>query len=112
MAFGNSIEKINDLAKKNKSTKIIPYTKSKDKNVRLAAIRGLGVSGGGEEAFNKLTSYLSSTDAQERAAAAEALGNLGRSQASSFISYHLDRETDSVVSQAMRSAMVKLRQSN
>jgi len=111
MAFGISVEKLDQWAKKSKTAKIIPHTKSKDKTIRLAAIRALGVSGG-EEAFNKLTQFLNSSDAQDRATAAEALGVLGLPQASSFLSYYIDRETDSKVLQAMKTAMTKLRQSN
>jgi len=109
MTFGISVEKINQLAQKKKTAKIIPHTKAKDPSIRMAAIRALGTSGG-DEAFNKLTQFLNSTNAQERAAAAEALGTLGRSQARSFLSYYIDRETDSNVVRSMKMAMGKLDQ--
>lgn len=111
MIIGASADKIEKLAQKKKTDKIIPYTKSKDKNIRLAAIQALGISGG-DEGFNRLTQLLSSADADERAAASAALGTLGRPQARSFLSYYIEREKDVRVQESMKNAMAKLQASN
>ena len=108
MSTEKNVEKINKLAAKKKTQKIIDYMKSKDKTTRLAAIKALGASGG-EEAFNQLVSMLNSTEADERAAAALALGELGIERGSSFLSHRLLSENDANASAAIREAMKMIR---
>lgn len=79
-----------------------------NKAVRLAAIKGLGLIDD-EGSFNELTPVLSSADAEESAAAATALGELGMERASTFISHCLSTETDPATKEATSTAIGKLR---
>lgn len=106
--FGNEMQKVEHLTAKKNGVKLAGYLRSKDKAVRLAAIKGLGQVND-EGSFNELTPMLSSADAEERAAAAEALGELGMDRASTFISHCLSTETDPAAKEAMTAAMGKLR---
>lgn len=108
--MGNNIEKINHFAEKGKANKILPYLKSKDKATRLAAIHGLGHCDGNEEAFNHLTTMMTSvTDKEERMAVYEGLGDLGKEQSFYHMSHYITKEQDSDVVEAMRKAMSKIK---
>ena len=106
--FGSDLQKVEKLVAKKNSTKLMGYLNSKDEAVRLAAIVGLGKTND-ENAFNSLTSLLSSDNAGERAAAAEALGEMGMERASTFISHVQQTETDEKAKEAMGKAIGKLR---
>lgn len=109
--MGNNIDKINHYAEKGKATKILPYLKSKDKDTRIAAIKGLGRCDRSEEAFNHLTSLMTMvTDKAEMIAVYEALGNLGKEQSFYHMSHYINKETDPDIIEAMRKAMAKIRQ--
>jgi HEAT repeat protein len=104
MMIGNKQERIKKLAKKHQSAKIAEYLKSRDKDVRLAAIVALGESGG-EDAFNNLTLILSSAAPAERMAAAQALGVLGDEKAISYLSHQLAKEQDAALINAFKKGL-------
>lgn len=109
--MGNNIEKINHYAEKGKAGKILPYLKSKDQETRLAAIRALGRCESNEDAFNHLTSMMTSTtDKAELMAVYSALGDLGKEQSFYHMSHYISKETDPEIIETMRKAMAKIRQ--
>jgi len=109
--MGNNIEKINQLAQKGKAAKILPFLKSKDQPTRIAAIRGLGRCANDEEAYNNLTSMMSTTsDKEELIAIYDSLGELGKEQTFYHLSHYISKETDPQLLEAMRKAMAKIRQ--
>lgn len=109
--FGNNLKKIEKLARKKNSDSLVKFLTSKDSQVRLAAIRGLGEAGG-EPAFNNLTSLLRNADPIVRAAAASALEVLKSPKAVAFITNRLKDETDAAAATAMRKALGVLHEKN
>ena len=102
--MGKHTVKINRLAEKKKTEKILKYMKDKDEETRIDAIRALGECGG-EEAFNHLVMQLSSQISRERMEAAKALGKCGPDAAFYQLSHYADMETDASVKEAMKDAM-------
>ena len=109
--MGITIEKLNQFAAKGKENKILPHLKSKDKQIRIGAIKALGNCTGGEEGFNQLTTMMPmTTDKDELIAICDALGNLGKEQSFYHISHYMDQVNDPDVIDAMRKAIAKIRQ--
>lgn len=109
--FGSTVEKIMRLGTKKKGAKIVPYLKSRDKQVRMAAIAALGQAGG-EEAFDSLTYILSSAADQERIAAVHALGALGNSKAISYLMHQLKKENNPEFDEACKQSIKQLKEEN
>lgn len=105
--FENKTEKIAKLAEKKQTEKIAKYLNDKDKEVVLAAIRGLG-DAGGESGYNALVALLHNPDASIRQATATALGKTGFAQSRTHLSYQLKSETDPAVQASIRSALDSL----
>jgi HEAT repeat protein len=104
MMFGNDFKKIEKLASKKNSEALAKFLTNKDLQVRIAAIKGLGESGG-ETSFNHLTPSLRDSNPSIRAAAATALRALNDPRAVAFISNGLKSETDPVTKEAMSRAL-------
>jgi len=102
--FGNSLKKIEKLTSGKKSEALTKFLKSNDAQARIAAIKGLGESGG-EIAFNHLTPLLRDGNASIRTAAAMALRALEDPRAVAFISNRLKDETDIATKEAMGRAL-------
>jgi len=108
--MANTIEKISRYAEKGKVMKILPYTRTKDKETRLAAIRALGRCDD-EESIHYLTGKLTScADKDELFAVLDALGSLGKDQSFYHIGYYIDKVNDPEVVRAMRLAMARIRE--
>lgn len=105
--FGNDINKVNKAVEKNNEKTLLKLADAKNKEVQLAAIKGLG-SVPGDDSNNFLITTLRSPDADIRAAAATALGNQGFSHAHEFLSHQLKNENDQNVATALSEAMRKL----
>lgn len=108
LMFGNPLAKIEKLAQKGKSEKLAAFTRHKNKDVRLAAIRALG-SCNDETAYNTLTGMIVDAETDERIAALEGLGRLGKDQSFSLISHYVNNEPDPRVKKAMQDAMTAIR---
>lgn len=102
--FGISVEKLEKMAGKKKSGKIIKYVDSKDKTIRDAAIKALGKCGD-DDSYNKVIMLLNSGDTDVRIAAARALGEMERPQAATHLTHAIKTETDSRVLAALKTAM-------
>jgi|GEM_PF-650450 len=104
MMFGNNLKKIEKLTSKRKSEALAKFLTNKDMHVRVAAVTGLGTSGG-ETAFNNLTPLLRDSNPPIRAAAATALRALEDPRAVAFISNSLKEEKDLTTKEAMSRAL-------
>lgn len=102
--FGNNLKRIEKLASRKKPEALAKFLTSSDARVRVAAIKGLGESGG-EIAFNHLTPLLRDSDPLVRAASATALRALEDPRAVAFISNSLKDETDIATKEAMSKAL-------
>ena len=102
--FGNNIRKIERLTNRKKSEALLKYLTNKDEKVRIAAVLGLGASGG-DSAFNNLTPLLRDGNPPIRAAAATALRALEDPRAVAFISNSFKDEKDSAAKEAMGRAL-------
>lgn len=107
MFFGDKMKQVERATEKRKSKKLIELAQCKKDDVRLAAIRGLGKSGG-EEAINFLVTQLRHTDPQFRAAAALSLGEIGDPHAKAHIHGALRYEKNETTVKAMHTALGKL----
>lgn len=105
--FGNKLEKVASAIEKGKEGALLKLVGDKDKSVQLAAIAGLGKIGK-DDGFNLMVPLLTSEDADLRAAAALALGEMKNDHASAHLRYHLEKETDAKVKEAMKEAITKL----
>lgn len=102
--FGNNIRKIERLTIRKKSEALAKFLTNKDAQVRIAAVLGLGASGG-DSAFNNLTPLLRDGNPPIRAAAATALRALEDPRAVAFISNSLKDEKDAAAKEAMSRAL-------
>lgn len=105
--FGNNVNKVQRAIEKGNEKALLQLAESKNKDVRLAAIKGLG-SVPADDSNNYLITILRAEDADLRTAAAEALGNQGISRAHEFLSHQLKNEKDLRVAETLTNAMHKL----
>jgi len=105
--FGSKLGKIGKLVDKNNAEKLEALLKDKDMEVVLAAIDGLGKCTG-DVAFNALVPLLLSDDAQVRAHAAKALGQMGLPKARTFLLHQRESEKDTAVLAAIEEALKKI----
>ena len=106
--FGSKTKKIEKAIAKKNYKALIALTGSSDKEVRLAALAGLGKMEC-DDATNCLIQQLHNTDAQTRAASASALGELGDIHAKAHISAQMAKETDPAVKDIMSKAMARIK---
>lgn len=105
--FGNKLNKVEKCVEKKKVAALINLSGEKDIAVSTAAIRGLGRCGG-DEAYNALIPFLRDSKAEKRAAAANALGMLGRQTARVHLQHQLDVEKDQQAISELKKAMLVL----
>ena len=103
------LEKVEKLVAKKNEKGLIKLTSDKDKSVCLAAIAGMGKVGK-DDSFNLLISMLPDSDAEIREAASTALGVMGNGHANAHLRYHLSKEQDPKVQEAMKKAISLLRE--
>lgn len=105
------LDKIQKCVDKRKESALIKLAHDKDKEVRLAAIAGMGKIGR-DDSMNDLIGMLHDADADIRAACATALGEIKNDHAEAHIQYQLGKEQDEKAQQAMKNALVMLRESS
>lgn len=103
------LDKVNKLIEKGNEKGLLKLAGDKDKEVKLAAIGGLGKVGK-DDSFNVMITFLIDPDADIRAAAAAALGTMGNNHANAHLRYHLNNEKDPKVIEAMKVAISSLRE--
>ncbi len=102
------LEKIQKCVEKGKEGALVKLSSDKDKEVRLAAIAGMGKIGK-DDSFNAMVpAMLIDEDPDIRAAAAEALGVMQNVHASAHLRYYLEREKDEKVIAAIHNAISAL----
>lgn len=100
----HTIEKIQKLAEKRKSAKIIKFLDSKDTDVIFAALKALSEIGD-EDSVNRIASMIDSTEPQVRVEAAKALGNIGTEYAKTYLQHRMTTEKEAVVKTAISDAL-------
>lgn len=104
----SKLEKIQKDIEKGKEAPLIKLAQDKEKEVRLAAIAGMGKVGK-DDSFNAIVpAMLIDEDPDIRAAAALALGVMKNSHASAHLRYYLEREKDEKVIAAIKTAISNL----
>lgn len=104
MDNAHTIEKIQKLAEKRKSDKVIKFLDSSETEVVLAALKALSQIGD-EDSVNRIASLIDCDDPQIRAAAAESLGSIGTEYAKTYLQHRMAEEKDEKVKTAIRDAL-------
>lgn len=104
------IEKIEKLTQKGKVGKLISLAGDKDKDVRVAAIAGLGKLAENEDSLNALIGMMENEDPDIRKAVVTALGDSKGSYVETKLRYCMSHEKDSQVLEAAREALKKIRE--
>lgn len=104
----SKLDKIQKCVEKGKEAPLIKLSQDKDKEVKLAAIAGMGKIGK-DDSFNAMVpDMLIDSDPEIRAAAALALGVMKNAHASAHLRYYLEREKDPKVVDAIKTAITNL----
>ena len=101
------IEKIEKLAGKGKAEKVLKFVGDKDKEVRLAAIKGVSGMIDDEDVRNTVVALTEDADPDIRKAAITAQGSGSGSYVETRLRYCLTHEKDEKVLQAVREALEK-----
>lgn len=104
----SKLHKVEKCIEKKKEDELIKLAEDKDKEVRLAAIGGLGKMFGTDNACNALISMMTDVDAEIRLACVKALGELKDDRAETHLRHYLEHEKDPQVVQAMHDALAAL----
>jgi HEAT repeat protein len=107
--FGNKMNAVEKAIKKSNANALMGLADNSDLNVSLAAIEGLGEVGG-LEASNYLVTRLYSEDVKVRVAVAKSLGKIANVHTKAFLSAQMSKETDPEAKEAMREAMVCIKE--
>lgn len=107
--FGNKMNAVEKAVGKNNAGSLIKLAGENDLSVSLAAIEGLG-GVGGQEASNYLVMRLGDENRDIRIAVAKALGEIANVHTKAFLSAQMNKETDPDVKEAMREAMVNIKE--
>jgi HEAT repeat protein len=107
--FGSKISAVEKAIKKSNAGALIGLADSKDGEVCMAAIAGLG-NVGGQEACNFLVSRLGNPEPEMRIAIAHSLGVIGDKHTKAFLSAQMSKETKPEVKEAMREAMMLIKE--
>ena len=107
--FGNKMNAVEKAIKKQHVNTLIELSRDKDKNVSMAAIDGMATIGN-DDAAHYLVILLQSPQADMRLAAANALGTIKNKHTKAFLSAQLQKEEEPEVEQAIRHAMVQIKE--
>lgn len=107
--FGNKMNAVEKAIRKNHIPALIELSESKEEDVSLKAIEGLG-SAGGDDASHYLVTRLQDPDPKRRAAVAAALGVIANKHTKAFLASQLKKEEDETVKEALLDAMVKIKE--
>ncbi|MDO4339990.1 MAG: HEAT repeat domain-containing protein [Eubacteriales bacterium] len=105
----SKLEKIRKYVEKGKADKLIAITHEKDKEIRIAAIEGLGDLIGSEKALNTLVAMLDDQDADIRRAVVHALGKSEGSYVETQLQYCLSHEKNETVLETARESLTKVK---
>jgi HEAT repeat protein len=98
------MKKIEKWAQKNKIPKLLKALSVEDADIRIAAIKALGMTKD-EGAMYTLTTLLSDSNAAIRTATVEALGNMGNSRSLEFVRQLWNSESDEKVREKAKLAI-------
>lgn len=104
MDNAHTIEKINKLAAKRKSDKVIKFLSSKEQEVVMAALNALSVIKD-EDSVNTVAHMIDHEDPVIRREAAKALGGIGSEYAKTYLQHRMATESDEVVKKAIMDAL-------
>ena len=110
MIIMGKLEKIQKYIKKGNVDKLVAAADSKEKEIRMAAIEGLGEVSSEEKALNALVSLMENEDSDIRRAAVVALGKAKGSYVETQLRYCLSHENDEWVLEAARDSMARVRE--
>ncbi len=100
----HAIEKIQKLAEKKKSAKIIKFLGDSDTGVVVAALKALSEVKD-EDSVNSIAGLIDSEAPEVRVAAAKALGEIGTEYAKTYLQHRAATEKDEKVKEAIREAL-------
>lgn len=106
--FGNKMETVEKAITKKNEKKLLGLVGDKDKQVTLAAMRGLGKVGS-DDGLNTLITMLHNQDEDIRAAAASALGEMGNGHSRAHLSHQMSNETNENVKKAISGALSQIK---
>lgn len=104
---GNSVSSVEKMITKQNLKGLVEASKSKKKDVRLAAIAGLGKVGG-DDAFNRLVGCLYDNDQDVRIATVKAFEEKGDRKAAAHIAHQIQLERDQSIIDEMHRALKSL----
>ncbi|MGN0168975.1 MAG: HEAT repeat domain-containing protein [Acetatifactor sp.] len=104
MDSNRTIEKIQKLAEKKKSAKIIKFLGAAESEVVVAALNALATVKD-EDSVNSIAGMIDSNAPEVRAAAAKALGEIGTEYAKTYLQHRAAKEQDEKVKAAIKDAL-------
>lgn len=104
MDSNRTIEKIQSLAGKKKSAKIIKFLRASEPEVVVAALEALATIKD-EDSVNSIAGMIDSSEAAVRIAAAKALGEIGTEYAKTHLQHRAAQEQDGKVKEAIMDAL-------
>ncbi|MCD8131856.1 MAG: HEAT repeat domain-containing protein [Lachnospiraceae bacterium] len=103
------IDKVNKLVEKGKTDKLLALVYDKDKEVRLAAIKGLRSVPETEDSVNTLVAMINDTDTEIRKEVIISLGYTQDSYVETQLRHRLVAENDDSVKAAIRESLDRMR---
>lgn len=103
------LDKVQKLAAKGKTDKLIPFIHDPDRQVGLTAIQSLGRFVSQIDVMGALSEVLDEGDREYRLAAVTALSGAEGSYAESILMHRLEQESDAAVKNAMRDALSSIK---
>lgn len=104
------LEKIQKYVKKGNADKLAVLASGKEKEIRMAAIEGLGEVISNEKALNTLVGMLEDGDADIRRAVVAAMGKSEGSYVETQLRYCLSHEKDEKVLETARESLTKVKE--
>ena len=107
MGNEKKILKINALAEKKKTDKVLAFAKSKDPELRAAAAKALsGITA--DESYNELILLIRDPVLSVRKAAVMALGDMGKKSGADHVRHVMNHETDAEIIRLCQTAISKI----
>lgn len=104
MDNAHTIEKINKLAEKRKSDKVIKFLSSSEEDVVVAALSALSKIKD-EDSVNTVAHLIDHEDPVIRREAAKALGSIGSEYAKTYLQHRMATESDETVKKSIMDAL-------
>ena len=103
----SKLAKVEKCIQKGREEELIKLSHDKDKEVRVAAISGLGQIGKGD-AYNHLVTMMEDEDPEIRIACIKALGVMKDAAADTPLRHQMSKETDEAMKAAIRDTLAVL----